>query len=67
MLIRTRTHGQERSQHVPSPRDAHMKRRRPNMYSLEEHPGATYLRAGPDDGIEIWTWRMPGEARDVER
>jgi outer membrane protein assembly factor BamB len=39
----------------------------PNMYSLEQTAsGATYLRAGRDDGIQIWNWRMPGEARDVE-
>jgi outer membrane protein assembly factor BamB len=39
----------------------------PNMYSLEQTPaGTTYLRAGREDGVQIWIWRMPGETRDVE-
>jgi hypothetical protein len=37
------------------------------LFSLEQTPaGTTYLRADRDDGIQVWTWLMPGGARDVE-
>ncbi|HLX84788.1 MAG TPA: hypothetical protein VKR59_12875 [Terriglobales bacterium] len=39
----------------------------PTIYSLEQTPtGNTYLRAFEDDGIQVWSWRMPEQTRDVE-
>lgn len=39
----------------------------PHLYSLEQTAdGSTYLRAGDDDGIQIWTWLMPEKTLDVE-
>ena len=39
----------------------------PNMLSLEQtSQGDTYLRGTREDGIQIWSWRLPEETRDVE-
>lgn len=38
----------------------------PNIYSLEQTPGEdTYLRADREDGIQMWTWKMPEQTHDV--
>ena len=39
----------------------------PHLYSLEQTAnGSTYLRAGDEDGIQMWTWLMPEKTLDVE-
>jgi len=39
----------------------------PNMFSLEQtSSGSTYLRAGREDGIQVWTWLLPESSREVE-
>jgi outer membrane protein assembly factor BamB len=39
----------------------------PTTFSLEQTAsGSTYLRAVADDGIQMWTWRMPEQTHDVE-
>ena len=39
----------------------------PDTYSLEQTPkGDTYLRADRNDGIQVWTWKMPEQTQDVE-
>jgi outer membrane protein assembly factor BamB len=39
----------------------------PNMFSLEQTAdGGSYLRADDDDGIQVWVWKLPEAALDVE-
>jgi outer membrane protein assembly factor BamB len=39
----------------------------PNMFSLEQTAaGGNYLRAGRDDGIQVWSWVVPEPTRNVE-
>jgi outer membrane protein assembly factor BamB len=39
----------------------------PTTYSLEQtSSGRTYLRAVRNDGIQVWTWLMPEQTRNVE-
>jgi outer membrane protein assembly factor BamB len=39
----------------------------PTLYSLEQNrAGETYLRALSDDGMQLWTWRLPESTRNVE-
>jgi len=39
----------------------------PSTYALEQtSSGKTYLRAVRTDGIQIWTWLMPEQTRNVE-
>ena len=39
----------------------------PHLYSLEQTAnGSSYLRAGDEDGIQVWTWLMPEKTLDVE-
>ena len=39
----------------------------PDLFSLEQTAsGSTYLRAGGNDGIQVWTWLMPEKTHDVE-
>jgi outer membrane protein assembly factor BamB len=39
----------------------------PTTYSLEQtSSGKAYLRAVRDDGIQVWTWLMPGQTHKVE-
>ncbi len=39
----------------------------PDIYSLEQtSKGETYLRATRNDGIQVWTWKMPEQTHDVQ-
>jgi outer membrane protein assembly factor BamB len=38
----------------------------PNVFSLEQTSSASYLRADDEDGMQVWSWQVPDETRDVE-
>lgn len=39
----------------------------PNVYSLEQtEAGSAYLRAFASNGIQLWSWLMPEDTRDLE-
>lgn len=39
----------------------------PTYFSVEQTAsGSTYLEASEDDGIQVWTWLMPEQTRNVE-